>query len=58
MAAASPADGYALIRVRELEADKSAEALYPPAGHGVQMFEDPATFERVVAWTAAAAAPR
>lgn len=58
LAAASPADGYALIRVRELEADKSAEALYPPAGHGVQMFEDPATFERVVAWTAAAAAPR
>jgi len=58
LAAASPADGYALIAVRELEAAKAAEALYPPAGHGVQMFEDPAAFERVVAWTAAAAAPR
>lgn len=58
LAAASPADGYALIAVRELEAAKAAEALYPPAGHGVQMFEDPAAFERIVAWTAAAASPR
>jgi alpha-beta hydrolase superfamily lysophospholipase len=57
-AAASPADGYSLISVRELEASKAAAVLYAPAGHGVQMFEDPATFERVVAWTAAAAAPR
>lgn len=55
LAAASPADGYSLIGVRELEAAGSASALYAPAGHGVQMLEDPATFERVAAWTAAAA---
>ncbi|MBI2386031.1 MAG: alpha/beta fold hydrolase [Elusimicrobia bacterium] len=58
LAAASPADGYSLIGVRELEAAKAAAALYPPAGHGVQMFEDPETFEHVAAWTAAAASPR
>jgi alpha-beta hydrolase superfamily lysophospholipase len=54
-AAASPADGYALVGVRQLEADKAAETLYPPSGHGVQMFDDPATFDRVVAWTVKAA---
>jgi alpha-beta hydrolase superfamily lysophospholipase len=51
LAAASPADGYAYVGVRKLEADKAAEVLYPPAGHGVQMFDDPATFDRVVDWT-------
>jgi alpha-beta hydrolase superfamily lysophospholipase len=57
-AAAAPADGYAFAAVKELEARKIAVVLHAPAGHGVQMFEDPATFERVVAWTTAAAAPR
>jgi alpha-beta hydrolase superfamily lysophospholipase len=57
-AAASPADGYAFVGVKELEAAKAATVLYPPGGHGVQMFEDPATFERIAAWTTAAAAPR
>lgn len=54
-AAASPADSYAYVAVRELDAAKSASVIYPPTGHGVQMFDDPATFERIVAWTAAAA---
>lgn len=57
LAAASPGDGYSLLAVRELEAAKSAAVLYPPAGHGVQLFDDPATFERVTAWTAAASSP-
>ncbi|MDD5301578.1 MAG: alpha/beta fold hydrolase [Elusimicrobia bacterium] len=57
-AAASPADGYAFVGVKELETAKAAAVLYAPGGHGVQMFEDPATFERIVAWTASAAAPR
>lgn len=57
-AAASPADGYSLIAVRELEAAKSAEVLYAPAGHGVQMFEDPAAFERAASWTVKAARQR
>jgi alpha-beta hydrolase superfamily lysophospholipase len=55
LAAASPADGYAFVGVKQLAADKAAEALYPPAGHGVQLFDDPATFDRVVAWTVKAA---
>lgn len=54
LAAASPADGYTYAGVKEFEATKAAAALYAP-----EMFEDPATFERIVAWaTAAAAAPR
>lgn len=54
-AAAAPADGYAFVGVKQLEAAKAAETLYPPAGHGAQMLDDPATFERVVAWTVKAA---
>jgi alpha-beta hydrolase superfamily lysophospholipase len=50
-AAASPADGYAFIGVKELESSKAAAVLYAPGGHGVQMFDDPATFERIVDWT-------
>ena len=57
LAAASPADAYAFAGVKKLESAQAAEALYAPGGHGVQMFEDPAVFERVVAWTVAAARP-
>lgn len=52
-AVASPPDGYAYIGVRDLEAAKTATVLYPPTGHGVQMFDDKGTFERVVSWTVA-----
>jgi alpha-beta hydrolase superfamily lysophospholipase len=55
LAAASPTDGYAFVAVKELETGKAAAALYAPGGHGVQIFEDPATFGRVVAWTIKAA---
>ncbi|MBI4059997.1 MAG: alpha/beta fold hydrolase [Elusimicrobia bacterium] len=51
LAAASPADSRAFVGVKELEGRKLSAALYAPRGHGVQMFDDPATFERVVAWT-------
>ncbi len=54
-AAASPGDGYSFTRVKELETDKAASVLDAPGGHGVQMFEDSATFERIVAWTVQAA---
>ncbi len=50
-AAASPPDGYALVGVRQLESSKAAAVLYAPGGHGVQMFDDPATFASIVAWT-------
>ena len=54
LAAAAPADGYAYVGVRDLAAQKAATPLYAPAGHGVQMFEDPATFAKIVAWVAGA----
>lgn len=57
-AAASPPDGYSYVGVKELDSSKAATVLYAPGGHGVQMFEDLATFERIVAWTKAASAPR
>jgi len=57
LAAASPADSYAYVAVRRLEAEKRATIIYAPGGHGVQMFEDPATYQRLVDWIAAASAP-
>ena len=57
LAAASPADSYAYVCVRRLEAEKRAAILYAPGGHGVQMFEDAATYQRLVDWLTAASAP-
>ncbi|MBI5247019.1 MAG: alpha/beta fold hydrolase [Elusimicrobia bacterium] len=57
LAAASPADSYAYVAVRRLEAEKRATIVYAPGGHGVQMFEDAATYQRIVDWIAAASAP-
>ena len=56
-AAASPIDGYAYTSVRRLDAEKSATVLYAPAGHGVQIFEDPAAYQTIVDWTLAASRP-
>lgn len=54
---AAPGDSYA-------DATRRAAAKYPnvstfsaPAGHGVQMFDDPATLARVADWITAQAAP-
>jgi alpha-beta hydrolase superfamily lysophospholipase len=53
---ASPPDVYA-DRTREAAArDTNAETFSAPAGHGVQMFEDPATLKRVADWIERAAA--
>ena len=57
LAAASPADSYAYVSVRRLEAEKRATILYAPGGHGVQMFEDAATYQRIADWITAASAP-
>ena len=55
LAAASAPDGYAFAGVRALAArTPTVDALEAPAGHGVQMFADPATFDRIVAWVAKA----
>lgn len=54
MAAAAPADGYAYIAVRRIEAEKSGAFRYASAGHGVQMLSDPATLKALLDWVAAA----
>jgi len=56
LAAASPADSYAYVCVRRLEAEKRAAVVYAPGGHGVQMFEDAETFKRLTGWIASASA--
>lgn len=53
-ALAAPADGYAYIAVRRMEADKSAAFRYAPSGHGVQMLSDAPTRKAVIDWIAAA----
>lgn len=55
LAAASAGDEYAYAAVRSLAAKKHAAALYASHGHGAQMFEDQASFKRLVAWTVRAA---
>ena len=54
-AVAAPADGYAFVGVKGLQASKAAVVLYAPGGHGTQMFDDPATFASIVDWTVKAA---
>ena len=50
LAAASTPDGYAYAAVRELEQRGLATALIAPSGHGVQMFDDPATLDAIASW--------
>ena len=59
LAGASPGDVYAYQTLRPLAAVPGVETFEAPSGHGVQMFADPATLDKIVAWTAAASnAPR
>jgi pimeloyl-ACP methyl ester carboxylesterase len=59
LAAASPGDRYADQTLKPLSEVPGVETFEAPSGHGVQMFEDPATLDRIVNWVAAAAkAPR
>lgn len=55
LAAASLSDRYAFAAARELEDRGLATTVYAPAGHGVQMFDDPQTLERITSWVVAAA---
>jgi alpha-beta hydrolase superfamily lysophospholipase len=56
LAAASPPDSYAYVAVRRLEKEKLAAALYPAGGHGVQMFDDPEAYKRIVDWLVSSSA--
>lgn len=54
LAGASPPDEYADRTLKPLGAVPGVETFEAPAGHGVQMFADPATLDKVVDWVAAA----
>ncbi len=54
LAVASPPDQGADLTLRPLAAVPGVEAFEAPSGHGVQMFADPATLDKVVAWVVAA----
>lgn len=55
LAGASPPDQGADMTLKPLAAVPGVETFEAPAGHGVQMFADPATLDKVVAWVVAAA---
>jgi alpha-beta hydrolase superfamily lysophospholipase len=55
LAGASPPDQYADRTLKALASVAGVETFEAPGGHGVQMFNDPATLDKIVAWTAAAA---
>ena len=58
LACASAPDQYAYAAVRELENRGLATAVYAPTGHGVQLFDDPATLKKIADWVVAAARPK
>jgi dienelactone hydrolase len=53
-AGASPPDRFADQILKPLAAVEGVETFEAPTGHGVQMFTDPATLDKVVAWVVAA----
>jgi pimeloyl-ACP methyl ester carboxylesterase len=55
LAGASPGDQYAYRTLKPLAAVPGVETFEAPSGHGVQMFADPATLDKIVGWVAAAA---
>jgi alpha-beta hydrolase superfamily lysophospholipase len=54
LAGASPPDQNADRTLKPLAAVPGVETFEAPAGHGVQMFADPATLDKVVDWVVAA----
>jgi len=50
LAVASPPDQTADLTLKPLAAVPGVETFEAPSGHGVQMFEDPVTLDRIVAW--------
>jgi len=58
LAGASPPDQGADMTLKPLGAVPGVETFEAPAGHGVQMFADPATLDKVVNWVVAASKGR
>jgi alpha-beta hydrolase superfamily lysophospholipase len=60
LAGASPGDLYAYQTLKPLAAVPDVKTFEAPSGHGVQMFADPVTFEKIVDWVVASstAAPK
>jgi pimeloyl-ACP methyl ester carboxylesterase len=54
LAGASPGDLYAYQTLKPLAAVPGVETFEAPSGHGVQMFADPATLDKIVDWIGAA----
>jgi pimeloyl-ACP methyl ester carboxylesterase len=54
LAGASPGDLYAYQTLKPLAAVPGVETFEASSGHGVQMFTDPATLDKIVDWIAAA----
>jgi dienelactone hydrolase len=50
LVAAAPTDEYADRTMLAVAKARNVETFEAPAGHGVQMLEDPPTFERVARW--------
>ena len=50
LAGASPGDQYAYQVLKPLAAVPGVETFEAPAGHGAQMFADPATLDKIVDW--------
>jgi dienelactone hydrolase len=55
LAGATPADAYAYQTMGPLSKLDGVEVFEAPAGHGVQMFDDKATLDKIVAWVVATA---
>ena len=58
LAGASAPDQGAFMTLKPLAAVPGVETFEAPAGHGVQMFVDPPTLDKIVDWAAAADAQR
>jgi dienelactone hydrolase len=58
LAGASAGDEYAFRTLKPLAAVPGVETFEAPSGHGVQMFADPKTLDKVVDWIAAASKAR
>ncbi|MFI5348280.1 MAG: alpha/beta hydrolase [Elusimicrobiota bacterium] len=54
LAGASPPDQYAYQVLKPLAAVPGVETFEAPAGHGAQMFADPATLDKIVDWVVSA----
>ena len=58
LVAAAPADRYAYQTLAPFSKVKGAESLAAPGGHGVQIFDDSGTLDRIAGWVGRCAAAK